>query len=166
MLWMRRTVARLIAPFAADRVVRHRVVETTVMGQGASLVTATCMIFVAVFQLVTRDASHVVETFGGTLGSVLWSIALLLSSLLVWGGRIFHCKPAVSLALEIPGTFLLGLAIAAYAFTIWGQGGFLGQVFLITLCGAKAVNLLLRAWMLHRRRDSAWIVHEKYKGLL
>lgn len=162
---MRQAIARLIAPVAADRVVRHRVVETTVMGQGASLVTATAMFFVAIFQYWTADASHLVETFGGRVGSILWATSLALSSVLVWGARLCRSQ-RISLALEIPGTFLLGFGIAAYGFAVWGQTGFSGSTFIIVLAWAKATNLILRAWMLHRRRSSVWIVNRQYKGLL
>lgn len=156
---------RLRSALHADRIIKHRVIETTVMGQGASLVSATAMLIVAILQYWTADSSHLVETFGGAILSYTWATALALSSVLVWAGY-FVCNPKIALALEIPGTFLLGIGIASYGFAVWGQNGFEGTAFIIVLTWAKGINLIARAWMLHRRRKSVWIVNRQLKGLL
>lgn len=156
---------RLRSAVHADRVIKHRVIETTVMGQGASLVSATAMFAIAILQFWTADASQLVETFGGTTLSYTWATALALSAVLVWAGY-FVCNPKLALALEIPGTFLLGVGIGAYGFAVLGEKGFEGSAFIIVLTWAKAINLIARAWMLHRRRGSVWIVNRQLKSLL
>lgn len=165
MLPFRISICRARSALFADRVVKHRVIESTVMGQGASLVSATAMFAVAISQYFLTDASQVVETFGGCVLSLTWATALALSSLLVWGGYLAR-NPKVALALEVPGTFLLGVGIAAYGFAVLGERGFEGSTFIIALTWAKGVNLIARAWMLHRRRKSVWIVNRQLKSLL
>lgn len=161
-LWVWRFKATLFA----DRVVRHKVVETTVMGRGAVLVLSAFMAVVAGVQFASQSASKVMETYGGHTASLLWATALMLSSILIWSARMFQQYPHIALILEIPGTLLLALGLVIYGFAVWQSGGFSGSTFAILLTWSSATNLIGRAYMLLVRSRSTWIVDRQLKGLL
>lgn len=146
--------ARIRWWWAGDRVHRHVVVESSVMGRAAVINTITAAALGGgVLQLASASGSHLISTWGGQPLDITWSLALLVAAVLVWAS-VFRGNDIDGAVLELGAIALFVLATAAYGVALWVQGDPRNAGFVLALTYAAASNSTGRALLLWRRMRS------------